>query len=96
MQYPGLRGAPDNAKRLCVQVTILLRKQTKHERNNDLPYHLTVKCVQLFKNGWSDFGSPELRSCVKIEVAVLGSPSLVVRKATPNIKAIHCQSSGAV
>ena len=86
MQYLGLRRAPVSAKRSCVQVTILLRKQTTHESNNDLPYHLTVKCVELFKNGWSDFGSPELRSCVKMEVAVLGSPSLVVCTVSVGVK----------
>ena len=42
----------------------------------------------------NNISNPKLRSCVKAEVAVLGSPSVIVRKVSVDVK--RQQSSGAV
>ena len=37
-------------------------------------------------------GVPELRSCVKVEVAVLGSPSMIVQTDRPPLAAFACST----
>ena len=55
------------------RIIIILKTKTKNKQKQKNVYNRPTR-------------NPEVRSCVKVEVAVLGSPSLIVRTVSVDIK----------